>query len=110
MPRLTYLPSRDRDLLGFANNMNAWLAANAASVGISAAQQAAFDAHTTTFANAMAAMLVPGQRNGPWVVAKNDAREALIAGENGIRELVSIIQAFPGTTDEARSQLRGLRP
>ena len=48
----------------------------------------------------------PATRNGPYVTAKNDARDALVKGEGGIRDLVNIIQAFPGTTDEARSSLQ----
>lgn len=37
--------------------------------------------------------------------AKNDARRLLVRSENGIRKLVDIIQVYPGTTNQMRSEI-----
>ncbi|MGI9014232.1 MAG: hypothetical protein ACR2GY_08280 [Phycisphaerales bacterium] len=101
----TYLPSKDGDLLVFATNMNTKIAVDPAAWGLDLGQQGSFQTLVTTFSNAMAVIQDPDQKTTPNVTAKNDARELLINSTNGIRKLVDIIQAYPGTTNSMRDQI-----
>lgn len=101
----TYLPTRDDALLAFANNMNAKLAVDPTLWGLTIVQLDAFNTFVTTFAAAMATLQDPLTQSTPYVTAKNDARELLINDTNGIRKLVDIIQAYPGTTNQMRSEI-----
>jgi len=105
MANQSYLPKRDQDLLDFAENMNTKIAVDPTAWGLTLGQQGAFDTLVTTFASAMATLQDPLTRSTPFVVAKNDARDLLINDENGIRKLVDIIQAYPGTTNQMRSEI-----
>lgn len=101
-----YLPSREADLLGFAQNLSTKLSATPTAYGITAAQATAFDALFDGFRNAYFALQDPTTKSPPFVAAKNAAKEAMIENANGIRALVALIQAHPGITDEQLIDLR----
>lgn len=101
----TYLPTRDQDLLAFATNMNAKIAASPGQWGLTDTQTAVFNTLVTTFTAAMATLQDPMMQAPPYVQAKNDARRLLIEDANGIRKLVDIIQAYPDTTNEMRTEI-----
>ncbi len=105
MANQSYLPRTDQDLLDFANNMNVKLSVDPTVYGVTVVQLDAFNTLVTTFASAMATLQDPLTQSTPYVVAKKDARELLINDTNGIRKLVDIIQAYPGTTNQMRSEL-----
>ena len=99
-----YIASRDADLLAFSANLSARISAAPTAVGLVAGQATAYTVLHDAFASALA-LVTGGENSTPNVVAKNQARANLISGPGGIRELVRIIQAFPGTTDIQRAEL-----
>lgn len=102
----SYIPNRDADLVGFAQNLSTKLTATPTAYGITAAQATAFDALFVSFRNAFFTIQDPSTSSAPFVAAKNTAKEALIENANGIRALVALIQAHPGITDEQLLDLR----
>lgn len=53
MGNQSYLPRSDRDVLAFAENMNAKIAPEPTLWGLTVAQQSAFDTLVTTFVSTM---------------------------------------------------------
>jgi len=102
MPNSTYLPSRDADFALWTNQFEAYISANAALIGLLPAQVSAFSALNATWTAALATATAKVTRTEGSIEAKNAAKAELIDGPNGIRQLVDIIQAFPGTTDTMR--------
>ena len=100
-----YLPSTDADLLAWSGNFDTRITAAPTAVGLTALQATAYNVLHTAFADAMAA-ISGGNNSTPAVVTKNDARAALIRNSGGIRDLVNIVQAFPGTTNTQRAELQ----
>lgn len=106
MPATTdYLPSREADLLQWSVNFNARINASPMNYGLSVAQAAAYTTLHDAFAAAYTAANEPITRTAATIATKNSAKEALIRGAGGIRELAGIVQAFPGTTDTERIEL-----
>ena len=106
MPNSTYLPSTDRGLLGFASNMNAQLAIDPAAFGLSVQQQLDFQSHLSMYAGALNTLSNPYTTGKPYTHAKNFAKDQLLNGESGIRQLVNFIKGRPEITDDQRSALR----
>ena len=100
-----YLPKREADLLQWAANMSERLNAGAAGYGIAPDQAAAFEALFIDFRGAWQTANEPITRTPAAVQSKNTAKDALVRGVGGIRELVGIVQKFPGTTDTQRVEL-----
>lgn len=101
----SYLPAREADLLAFAQNMDNLITAAPATYGLTAPQATAFSILYTNYANALQLATNPPTRTPPAIVAKNDAKAALIDGPGGIRELARIVQATPSVTNQAKADL-----
>ncbi len=106
MPNSTYIPRRESDLLSFSANFNAKINADPVSLGLTVEQAAAYsDLHDALVA-ARSLLQDPDTRTQPNTVTKNEAKAALIAGPDGIRQLVGLIKRNPMTMDAQRAELR----
>lgn len=101
----TFPPRRQADVLAWSRNFEARIAGAPMAFGLDAPQAAAYSALHAAFASAYAAVMDPGANSRAAIVAKNEAREALLSGPGGARDMVRIVQAFPGTTDAVRGEL-----
>ena len=99
----SYLPSTDSGLLTWAQNFYSFIEAAPANYGLTIEDAAAYSALLTAYDAALATANNAGTRTTPSVQAKNTAKKALIAGT---RPLVNTVQAFAGTTDAMRADLR----
>lgn len=105
IPMPSYLPSREADLVTWSNNFNTLINVDPVAYGLDIGQAAAYTALHDAFVSAFQTANDNSTRTPSAVVTKNDAKEALIEGPGGIRELVTIIQGNPTTTDTQRSDL-----
>ncbi len=101
-------PRKDADLLLFTTNFDAKITASPTTYGLDALQAAAYTPLHAAFATAYAAATNPNTNSKQAIIAKNQAKDALLDSPGGARQLVNIIQAFPGMTDAMRGEL-GLR-
>jgi hypothetical protein len=102
-----FLPTRDADFALWATNMSQRLAAGGLNpYGLLPAQVTGFQALYGTWNSAWLAASQNVTRTPGAIQVKDDAREALTSGPNGIRQLVAIIQADPDTTNEDRVELQ----
>jgi hypothetical protein len=99
---------KDGDLALWAAGFFAKINANPATYGLTLPQAAGFGALNTAYQSAYAASQNPNTNSKQQIIAKNQAREDLLSAVNGARQLVGIVQAFPGTTNAMRGEL-GLR-
>lgn len=99
----TYLPSREADLVTWSANMSTLINADPTSYGLTLTQASDYAALQTAYANAYTTANNDSTRTTPAIVAKNNAKQALIVST---RQLVDIIQAYPGTTDQMRADLQ----
>lgn len=99
---MSYLPQGDGPLLNWSSNYNQLVSANFAQYGLSQQQADDYDALHQSYLSAFQAATHPPTRTTPTIIAKNNAKKALV---EKARELVRIIQAYPGTTDEMRGSL-----
>ncbi len=102
MSRTSYLPTKDAALGQWTTHFAAQLATLTTAVGITSAQSATLNTANATWTNALSVATAELTRSRPTVVAKNLARANVLAV---VRQLVGIIQKYPGTTDTMRSQL-----
>jgi len=100
-----YLPAREADLLQWSTNFDTRINAGALNYGLTVPQAAAYTVLHDAFAAAYATANEPITRTPAAITTKNTAKNALIRGVGGIRELAAIVQAFPGTTDTERVEL-----
>jgi hypothetical protein len=97
-----YLPTREADLLTWSGNFDTLINLTPTDYGLTAGQATDYRALHTAFTDAYA--VANGPERGPAATqTKNTAKHALIAEA---RKLVRIIQAFPGTTNTMRVQLK----
>jgi hypothetical protein len=108
MPTPIYPCKKDSELLTWSDNFKQKTTATPVTFGLVAAQATGFKTLQEAFAAAYAAITNPNTNSRQATIAKNQARDEMINQPNGARELVDIIQAFPGTTDAMRGEL-GLR-
>lgn len=101
-------PSREGELAAWAANFDTKINANTESYGLTLAQAVAFTSLSDAFIAAYNTVVNPNTNAKQAVIAKNQAKEALLHGTGGAWELVRIVQAFPGTTNAMRGEL-GLR-
>jgi len=102
----SYLPTVEADLVNFSVNFNTRINATPTAFGLTAIQSAAYTVlHDDFIAAYNLVTQDPVTRSTPNITAKNTAKNALINDPNGIRDLVDVIQAYAGTTDEQRAQL-----
>jgi len=100
-----FLPTRESELVTFSTNFNAKLAAGAATYGLSNTQASGYTVLHDAFAAAYQTANNPDTRSPSNIAAKNTAKENLIDGPGGIRELAAIVQAFPAITAEQLTEL-----
>ncbi len=101
-----YVPTRDADLLGFAENFSTKITATPTAYGLVAAQATAFATLFNAFGDAMRTLNDPMTRGTYYVAAKNNARDSLVDGAGGIRQLANLVQAHPDITDLQLIDLR----
>jgi hypothetical protein len=102
----TYLPRKEADLLIWAANLNARLAADAARYRVTVDMQTAYETLFNTFSAKYTAANEDITRTPVAIQAKNTAKRELINGDNGIRQIVDFVQGNPATTDEMRQELQ----
>jgi hypothetical protein len=102
MASANYLPDREAELVTWVNTFKALIVASPTTYGLVAAQATAYDTLATNFINAYNLANADATRSPSNIIAKNAAKDLLIAST---RQLAGIIQKFPGTTDEMRSDL-----
>ena len=98
----SFLPSRESELVTWSTNFDTLITANPAIYGLDLVQAAAYGALHNAFVAAYQTANDPSTRTPSSIVSKDDAKDVLIASA---RDLVGIIQNFPGTTDVLRSDL-----
>jgi len=104
-----FVPTREADLLAWSRNFDNLITATPTAYGLTAAQATAYTTLHTNFANALQLATEPSTRTPVAVRDKNIAKDALIDGPGGIRELARIVQATPTVTDGQREAL-GISP
>lgn len=103
MPASTYLPSREGELVTWSDNFSTLINADPTAYGLTLTQASDYAALQTAYANAYATANQDPTRTRPTIIAKNVAKQTLI---ESTRQLVDIVQAYPGTTDEMRGELQ----
>jgi hypothetical protein len=98
-------PPTEAGLLAWSSNFSNKLTATPVAIGITAPMAAAYAALHATFSAAYVLAIDPDTNSRTAIQAKNTAKENLVSSPGGARELIAIIQAFPGTTDEMRTEL-----
>ncbi len=99
----SYVPATDAGLLDFGINFQAVMQSDPARVGIGDEQFQSLVAAQAAYAAAYRKANDQLTRTPGAIEAKNLAKTALIAE---VRRLVPVIQVYPGTTDEDRTDLR----
>ena len=97
-----YLPHRDLELAGWATRFAQIVSEAPGDYGLTAGQAADYAAAQQDYVEALTTAMQPSTRTPPAVQRKNDAKAELVMLS---RRMVSIVQAYPGTTDTARVAL-----
>jgi hypothetical protein len=100
-----YLPTRETEITAWSAAFLANITPAPTTLGLSALQVGAYGTLNSNWTAAFALANNNATRTPAAIEAKNVALDDLINGTNGIRQLVNIIQAFPGTTNEQRIEL-----
>jgi hypothetical protein len=108
MPIPVFPPKKDADLLSWAGNFSGLINTAPTTYGLTAAQATAFRDLFLDYQAAYSTAINPNTNSKANVGIKNNAKHTLLNATNGAWELVDIVQAFPGTTNDMREQL-GLR-
>lgn len=108
MPVPTFQPKKEAELVTWSDNFSALISATPTTFGLTALQATAYGALNATWLNAFDTATKPSTNSKSNIIAKNQAKQDLLYGPGGARELVDIVQAFPGTTNAMRGDL-GLR-
>jgi hypothetical protein len=95
-------PVREADLVSSASNFDAKITASAPTYGLTTPQATSFHTVLLAFVAARTIALDPLTRSPANIIAKNIARDVLLAA---YRQLAGIVQRFPGTTNFIRSEL-----
>ena len=106
MPATTdYLPTREADLVTWANNWQLKISAAPTDYGLTALQATAFTTLHGVWNSSYATANDPGTRSPANIAAKNTAKEAMVDGPGGIRALAKLVQAHPGITAQQLTEL-----
>lgn len=97
-----WLKKRESELVTWTFDFSTYISATPGAVGLTAAQAAAYNTLSDDFIAAYNAAVNPATASPAARQTKRDAKAALIASA---RELVGIIQKFPGTTNTQRVAL-----
>ncbi len=99
---IDYLPSREGELLTWATTFGGHITATPTDFGLDAAQATAFDTLLNAYRTAYDTANDNATRTPSSIIAKNDAKDALVANA---RLLAAIVQATPGVTNIQKSDL-----
>ncbi len=102
-------PTRESDLVSWAANFATKISATPTAFGLTAGQATAFSALNTTWASAYTTATEHGTNSSAAIIAKNTAKQNLLNGGNGARQLVAIVRAFPTILKSQLADL-GIRP
>ncbi len=91
-----FIPSREADLLAWANNFATLITADPTAYGLDAIQATTFSTYRDDFATAYTTSVEPTTRTPPSIVTKRNAKAVLI---QNARLLARIVQADPSVTD-----------
>lgn len=97
-----YLPSRDAQLVTFANHMSSLIAATPTAFGVTATIATALSAAAGTYATKYAVATAPNTRTPSAINEKEQAKTALVAQ---IRLVARMVQAAPAVTDAQKIDL-----
>lgn len=101
---MDYLPRQDSQLLAWSANWDTLINASPETYSLTVEQAGTYKGLHDAFA--VAYTKTTGPDRGPVATQeKNDAKNALVRGPGGIRELVGIVQKAPTTTDAMRAEL-----
>lgn len=98
----SYIPSREAELLGFAQNLAARLEADPAGFGVTEAQIEPYLISFNLFNTAYGVTSNPATKTKPAVADKNTKKAEMV---RQIRLLVSVLQGWPSMTDAKRDEL-----
>lgn len=98
----SFIPSRESELVTWSNNFNTLINATPVAYGLSSAQTLTFTGMHNAFVSAYQIANDPSTRTPSAIVTKDDAKDVMV---DNARDLVGIVQSFPGTTDTQRSDL-----
>jgi hypothetical protein len=100
-----FLPTRESELVTWANNFNAKIKANPTQYGLTAGMATAFETLHTAWNTAYQTAKDPDTNSKSNTAAKNSAKEAMVDGEGGIRALARTVQGFAAITPELLTEL-----
>lgn len=102
MAGTSYLPSRQEELSSYCAALAGKLVADPTGFGLDVDQAGKYQVLQVAYSDALAVALDSETRSPANIVKKNTARDVLIAET---RKLVDIMQAWPGMTNDKRSEL-----
>jgi hypothetical protein len=102
MSTTDFLPAREAELVVWIGTFKALITANPTTYGLVAGQATTYGTLATNYVTAYNLANADATRSPSNIIAKDDARRLVVANT---RLLAGIIQKFPGTTDQMRSDL-----
>src|SRR5687768_15548663 len=99
---IDFLPSREAELVTWIGTFRTLITASAATYGLTTAQASSYGTLATNFVNAYNVANADATRSPSNIIAKDQAKLLVVRNS---RLLAGIIQKFPGTTDQMRSDL-----
>jgi hypothetical protein len=102
MATTDFLPAREAELVTWVNTFKALITAAPTTYGLTAADASSYGTLATNFINAYNVAQADATRSPSNIIAKTQAKVNLL---RSTRQLAGIIQKFPGTTDQMRSDL-----
>ena len=97
-----FLPRREAELVTWVNTFKALITRAPTTYGLTAGDAASYGTLATAFINAYNVAKADATRTRSSILAKTQAKVYLI---RSTRQLAGIIQKFPGTTNQMRSDL-----
>jgi hypothetical protein len=101
----TFPPSKEAGLLSWSSQFSNKITALPTAYGLVAGQATAYAALHAAYSAAYAAANNSNTNSKQAIMAKNQAKQALLYGPGGAWELVDICQAWPDMTDALRGEL-----
>lgn len=98
----TFIPPREAELVTWSNNFDTLINVSPVAYGLTSAQTLTFTGLQNAFVSAYQIANDNLTRSPANIVTKNDAKDVMV---DNARDLVGIVQNFPGTTDTQRSAL-----
>ncbi len=98
----SYLPTREANLRSFLANLDDYVTANSASIGIDEKLLGELNSAVTAWVDLFDVCESPATRTPVKIEEKQTQKPITVAK---VREVVNVIQAFPGTTNGAREAM-----